>query len=650
MLACISFAAAILIRAAYIQILSNPRLESMARRQYQTRALIRPRRGPILDRNGEPLAINVETNSLAANPSKIRNRKTIARLLARSTDLPYSKILQKLSDKKEFVWIKRHLSDLELKRFKKWRVMDSDGDMVNGLWLVKESERAYPHGQLAAHILGDVNVDSEGLEGVELWMNERLRGKVVSVSAIKDALGRPTFIDAVAAKNVQDGEPVTLTIDASLQFEVEQELRNAVQRTSAKSGTVVVMNASNGEILAMANEPSFNPNDKGNPPDRRRNRAVTDGFEPGSTLKAVLAVSALSNGWKLSDQVWGERGSFTVQNHKISEAEAKEKFEWVSLKKMLQVSSNVAAAKIALKVGPDRYLKTIRNLGIGARSGLGFPGEIGGRIPARKEWSPLTVANIGFGQGILVTPLQMTRAYAAILNGGLLIQPSLLKKTGASTESTPRVFSSKVSQDVVEALEAVTLEGGTGVKASLPGYRVAGKTGTAQMVDPATGRYSKDKYISSFIGFAVGVEPKVVIFTSLVEPHGVYYASETAAPLFKEVLNSVANRCSLPIQVSPTKIAADHLYKDQVKITQAAWVNPIDVNFKLEKQTGSTGNSSSWVMPSLKGLTPRETLRILRGHRFQVEVNGTGVVSNQIPEAGRNVAEGDTIRLILTEP
>jgi cell division protein FtsI (penicillin-binding protein 3) len=652
MMVCMGLAFVILLRAAYIQILGDSRLETMARRQFQSHSLVRPRRGYILDRNGEPLAVNVEANSLAANPMKIKNKKVMARLLARATDLPMSKLLQRLNEKREFVWIKRHLSDSELSRFKKFRVIDADGDLMDGLWLVKESDRIYPHGHLAAHILGDVNVDSEGLEGTELWLNDRLRGKVGSVSAIKDALGRPTFIDSVAAGSVQDGEAVSLTIDASLQFEVEQELNSAVHRTGSKAGSVIVMDAATGEILAMANEPRFNAREKSPSADRRRNRAVTDGYEPGSTLKAVLATSVLANGGRLGDQVWGERGTFTLQGHKISEAEAHEKFEWVSLKKMIQVSSNIAAAKFALKIGADRYLKTLHAFGFGARTGLGFPGEISGKLPNRKEWSPLTLANVGFGQGILVTPIQMARSYAAILNGGWLVQPTLIKKTKPilPEEAPVRIFSKKVSNEVIEALSAVTVEGGTGVKASLAGYQVAGKTGTAQMVDASTGKYSHDKYIASFIGFPVHVEPKIVIFTALMEPHGVYYAAETAAPLFKEVLNSVANRCSLPTQTTPAMtLANNQIFRDKLKISQSSVSPAFDVKL-LRAENENENASSGWVMPSLKGLTPRESMRILQGHDLHLEMSGTGIVSGQIPDVGKTVAEGGTIRLILSEP
>lgn len=666
MLGCFGVAALILVRAGYIQFLNQPRLTSMAQRQFVSHSLVRPRRGAILDRNGEPLAISVEVFSLAANPSKIKKKRELARLLSKSTDLPVQKILLRLQEEREFVWIKRHLSEGELKRFKKWRVIDSDGDLVNGLWMVKESKRIYPHKQLAAHVLGDVNIDSDGIEGVELWFNEALRGKVVSVSAVKDALGRPTFIDAEAAQNIRDGEAVTLSIDAALQFEVEQKLQEALHRTGSKAGTVIVMNAASGEVLAMANEPVFDPNQKGILAEKRRNRALTDGYEPGSTLKAVLVAAALSNGWKLTDQVWGELGSFMVQNHRISEAMATEKFEWVSLRKMLQVSSNVAAAKVALRLGADRYLRMLRIFGFGLKTGSGFPGEISGKILPRKEWQPLALANIGFGQGILVTPLQMTRAYAALINGGWLVKPTFLhraapnplqqsKKTSGAPPSAfnepIRIISPRVSKELVSALEGVVQEGGTGVQAALPGYRVAGKTGTAQMIDAGTGHYSREKYVASFIGSAVGIEPKIVIFVSLSEPHGSYYGSETAAPLFREVLASVANRLSLPSLPTLAQESLDRpTLTDQLKLMQAAAIQPPleegELKWQMDQKTGHPG----WVLPSLVGLSPREAARRLEGHDFQFEVVGMGIVSTQSPPAGKTVAEGDRIRLILSEP
>ncbi|NDD90669.1 penicillin-binding protein, partial [bacterium] len=253
-------------RAFSIQVMKDPRLEKMAKRQFQSKVLMSPRRGSILDRNGEALAVNIETSSLAANPTKIRSRKNLVRLLAQAIGTPVDKLQQRLKEKRDFIWLRRHLSENELNLLKRSHIIAADGDLVEGLWLVRESKRVYPHHELAAHILGDTNVDNEGLEGVELWHNSRLKGKVVSVETTRDALGRPTFLDVSVARSVKDGESVQLTLDASLQYSVQQELKQAVEKTNSHGGSVIVMNAVNGEILAMANEPAFDPNTHSAPP------------------------------------------------------------------------------------------------------------------------------------------------------------------------------------------------------------------------------------------------------------------------------------------------------------------------------------------------------------------------------------------------
>lgn len=673
MLFCFGLGAILLSRAAFIQIFPNVRLEQMAKRQFQSKVLIKPRRGTILDRNGEPLAINLEAKSLAVNPQKIENKRTISRLLSKALDIPSSKIYQKLHEKKEFIWIKRHLSENEMIRLKRWHIIDEDEDLPTGMWLVKESKRVYPHNELASHVLGDVNIDTEGTEGVELWMNEKMRGKVISVAAIKDALGRPAFIDASAAKDAQegkDGEPVTLTLDASLQFSVEEELRNSIRKTGAKAGTVIVMNAVSGEILALANQPTFDPNEKNVSADRRRNRALTDGYEPGSTMKPILLASALTRGMKLNDLIWGERGNFYVQGKKISEAEAHEQFEWLNLKKIIQVSSNVGAAKLALKVGAENYFNFLKNYKFGIKTGTEFPGEIAGKIPLRKNWTPLTLANIGFGQGLLVTPLQMIRAYATFINGGWLVQPTLVKDWSPNTpkEPTKRVLSQKAADQVIEAMETVTQEGGTGIKAALPGYRVAGKTGTAQKVDPTIGTYSKTKYIASFVGFPTHIDQKFVIFTELDEPHGVYYASETAAPLFREVLNAVINRFSIPpteeipkpkaepslkaSQLAHSNVSKSDVITDTVSLHQAKpdLIKPFSAKAELSWYGRNPNGKMIWKMPSLNGLTPREAVQLLQGHPFQLQIHGTGIVRTQSPEEGKLITDGESVRLNLAEP
>ena len=665
-------------RAAKIQIIGDDRLRAMAKRQFQSKMLVRPRRGLILDRNGQPLAVNAEAMSLAADPSKVENRPTIARLISKALGFPYLRTLERFREKKEFVWIKRHLSEAELNQLKHWHVLGKEGVLPEGLWMVREDRRIYPHGELGAHVLGDVNIDMEGKEGVELWLNERLTGKVASVSAVRDALGRPSFIDATAARQLQDGESVKLTIDASLQYAIEQELRNSVVRTGARSGTVIVMDAVTGEILAMANEPSFNPNDKNVNPARRRNRAVTDGYEPGSTLKAILLAGALEHGSKLTDTIFGENGSFMVQGRKISEAEAHERFQWITLKRMIQVSSNVAAAKLAMKLGPENYSSTLKQFGIGGRSDMGFPGEISGRVPPIKEWKPLTTATIGFGQGLLVTPIQMIRAYAALANGGWLVQPVLLKnqldgqqgeKSDQGTRAPPkRILSERVVSQVTDALQSVTTGDGTGVKAAVEGYEIAGKTGTAQVVDPATGKYSRTRYMPSFIGYSVGLERKIVVFAALDDPKGAYYAAETAAPLFRASFLATANRLSMPAKASPlplvqqpgarpalsavateTRRAVEDtkrgtFLQDQLKLSIAKATEP-EIN---RPEATVDENGIRWKVPALVGLTAREALQSLMGHGFEVEMSGQGFVKSQWPEAGKAVANGETVRLVLS--
>ena len=369
-------AAVVVGRAALVQLGPDARLSALARRQFESRVLIRPPRGTIMDRNGEPLAVNVEASSLAANPAKLGNRHNLARILAKATDVPYAKILQRLGEKKEFVWIKRQMSENDLKKLQTWHLMDASGALAAGLWLVKESRRVYPHGELASQILGSVDVDSDGLEGIELWKNASLQGKVVSVRAVRDALGRPAFHrcrrgQARARRRVSHADDRQLpSIRGGRRAPPVRSSHRRARRHGDRDERDDRRDPRHGQLSGRRDAT------------HRRNRAVTDGYEPGSTIKPVLAASALSHGWKLTDQVWGERGKFLVQGHRIAEAEAKEKFEWLSLAKILKVSSNVGAAKVALKLGADKYLETLRAFGFASKTDLGFPGEISGTPPA----------------------------------------------------------------------------------------------------------------------------------------------------------------------------------------------------------------------------------------------------------------------------
>ncbi|MBC7385748.1 MAG: transpeptidase family protein [Cryobacterium sp.] len=647
-------------RAGYIQIIRDPRLVDLAKRQFQSKVLVQARRGVIVDRNNEPLAINTEIASLAANPKKIQNRRVLARLLSKALGIPIAQINEKLKSKRDFVWIKRHIPDEKVEQFKKWGITEPTGQLLPGLWLVKENFRRYPHGELASQVLGTVNFDNDGTEGVELWQNSRLEGKVVSMKAIRDALGRPTLYDASAVADAKDGESIQLTIDASLQFSVEEALKASMEKTKAKAGSVIVLDAIHGDLLAVANAPTFDPNQRHASLDAKRNRVLVDGYEPGSTMKPILLATALTNGWKLTDTFDGEGGSVKIQGRKISEAETHEKFHTVSLKKMIQVSSNVVSAKLAMKLGQEKYMAGLRNFGFGVKTGTKFPGEMSGWLPtSKKPWQPLTLATVGFGQGIMVTPMQMARAYATFLNGGYLIEPRIVKNDLPGTEppAPKRVISSEVAASVVEALRSVTEEKGTGVSAALEGYLVAGKTGTAQTVDPKTKKYSTTRYISSFAGFAVGVEPKIVILTMLDDPKGGYYAATTSAPLFRDVLNAVVTRFGIPMnspdlpqaqtlaysahQAKKSAIEKIRGSKDVVAVSQAHPAPPS----KLELQGSAPDGTLVFKMPELRGMTIREALQSLQGYSFQLEASGSGWLKTQSPEPGTKVSEFDRIRL-----
>jgi cell division protein FtsI (penicillin-binding protein 3) len=634
-------------RSTYLQIWGDPKLENLARKQFQSHVRMNPRRGLIMDRTGEPLAINLETSSLAGSPAKILKSSSSLHLLARNLGVTSQALRKRLDPKKSFAWFERHVSEEQMARFKKTGIILPTGEMPEGLWLVKEMKRVYPHGELANSLLGTVNIDTAGIEGIELWKNSILRGKSASYDAFKDALGRPALIQASDQK-IKDGENVELSIDASLQFSVEEALQGSMDKTRAQSGLVVVMDSNNGEILALA-QSNANGN-KG----VKKVMAVTDGYEPGSTMKPLLLASALNKGVvKINDSLFGHYGKFTLQGRTIKEAEAHEKYGFINLKKMVEVSSNIVAAELSLKVGAERFLTSLKELGFGAKTGTGLPGEIGGWVPSpsqAKTIRPLTLATMGFGQSILVTPMQMLRAYASLSNGGFLVEPTLLKRKDNEVIKKLPVLKPEAVKGATEALLLVT-EGdkGTGHKAHVEGYRVAGKTGTAQTVDSKTKRYSSSRYMASFIGFPVGVKQPVTILVLFDHPKGVYFGGETAAPLFSQVLKSVTSRFSIPstekIEI-PTQLTMDKLDKQEVTMSPSS-AEPVSISQSTESI--KEVNLDHPVMPSVIGLTPQEAIRALKPFSPSIQVHGFGVIRRQIPDSGSILSPGIKVGLYLEE-
>ncbi len=659
---CALLAGAVAGRALQIQVLGDRRLAKMADRQFRSTVLVMPRRGLVLDRNGATLAVNKDSFSVAANAKRIKDKKKIARILSSELHVPAASILRKLTSGRSFVWVERHISDEQALSLQNRVRTAGNADLRDGLWLVKENKRVYPHGETAAHILGGVNIDSEGIEGVELWQNEKLTGKGNRFTAVRDALGRSAFIDAVSVRDIKDGENVTLTIDTALQFEVEAALKEAVVTHDARGGSAIVMNAVTGEILALANRPAFNANDRSAPTENRRNRSFTDGFEPGSVIKPILLAAALSAGYSPNFQIFGGLGQFHIQGRTIREAEAHERFGNLAIKDMVRVSSNVVAAKLALQIGAARYNETLRKLGFGSKTAVGFPGEISGVLADPKTWSPIRLANLGFGHGLMTTAIQMARAYAPFANGGWFVEPSLVRSEVPGDRKKPeRIFSRQIVEEVTQALEAATSKTGTGSAAVLPGFRVAGKTGTAQLYDQRLKSYSRKDYIASFVGFPVQVDPKLVIAVSLDRPMKKYYGAETAAPVFREVLRAAVNRLGLPVDEklvgndsltvsvsAPERVSGLSEHERERERRQRAIQEVL--NQRLGWVETDAKGKQVWRMPSLTGLSSREVVRLLEGHEIALTMKGDGVVREQVPSAGTLIRDGGRISVQLDSP
>lgn len=666
------FALAIIGRAIHLQVLGDPRLARMAERQFSSKLTALPRRGFIFDRNGEGLAVSLKVRSLFFRPEVAKKelprqeRTRIIFNVAKSLHMPIAQVASKMNSSKGFVWVKRQLSTHEEQSIRELGMLD----MGDALGLAEETKRFYPNRDLGSHVLGSVNVDGLGLEGLELFYDGILNGERVRIQSNKDAMGRKIFRDDKGLLAYKDGQSLVLTIDKAMQYEAEKALRNSIEAYQAKAGTIIVAEVSTGEILAMANYPTFNPNNtKGVPADFRRNRAITDTYEPGSTFKPFLVGYAIEKGKSPKTKVYCENGSFRVGGHKISEAEAKEKFEWLTYGEIIKYSSNVGAAKIALDLGPQKMAELMNRLAIGHRTEIDLPGEASGSVKLNELSMQVRLANTGFGHGFTVTPLQMLTYYLSIANGGTWIQPKLVKailaedpdslEKGAiryrlghrfDTLRVRKVFDSEIAKQLTSMLETVLEEKGTGVNAQLEEWPVAGKTGTAQKVDPDTHRYSRTKHIASFAGFAPSQSPKLVALVVIDEPQKHYYAGETAAPTFKEVMRSSLLR----EQVPPT----DHHARIQQVANRSVIQNLGTDRPQKLSSAGPTPNPSSLAvnehhqirLPDLKGLTVRETLRALGEQPLDVEIIGSGILKEQIPGPEQWLEPKSKLRLVFHQP
>jgi cell division protein FtsI (penicillin-binding protein 3) len=511
-------------RAFYLQGLHNDFLQQKGETRYARVVEISAHRGMVTDRNGEPLAVSTPVESVWASPAdaslSTEQRFKLARLLG--TDP--AELRRRLADsEREFVYLKRQLPPEQAAKVVQLN--------LPGVFLQREYRRYYPAAEVTAHVVGFTGMDDNGQEGIELAYQEWLAGKRGSRRVIKDRLGR-IVEDVESIRAPQQGRDLALSIDQRIQYLAFRELKSAIAEHAAKAGSIVVLDATSGEVLALANWPTYNPNNRDTlKMARSRNRAVVDLFEPGSTLKPFTAAAALETGLVGPGSVIDtEHGRFSIGRRTIRDVHPE---GFLTVSQVIQKSSNVGSAKIALAMAPQKLWAIFSAVGFGTQTRVGFPGEASGRLRAYQSWKPIEHATMSYGHGVSVSLLQLARAYSVFATDGQLKQLTLIRRDQPAEGK--RVVSRRTAQAVRRMLETVTQPGGTATRAQVAGYRVAGKTGTAHKLDGAT--YAADRYVSSFVGIAPATNPRLVIAVMIDEPGGKhYYGGEVAAPAFSNVM------------------------------------------------------------------------------------------------------------------
>lgn len=532
-------------RAFQLQVLKREEYCRLAEKQYKNRIPLIPKRGTIYSRGYEELAVTVEVDSIYAEPDTVENPKLTAKRLAPVLSVNHKELESKLAGSKSFVWLARKVNPSVIERVRSLK--------LHGIGFTKENRRFYPNAELASHVVGFSGVDGIGLDGVELAQDTYIKGKVELVRAERDALGRRTLPDELGFEDSLAGNSIVLTIDKTIQYMAEKELAEAVRKNGARGGTAIVMDPRTGEVLAMANYPQFNPNDFSSASQAvLRNGAIVDTYEPGSTFKTFLLAAALEEGAvKPNERFFCENGSMELAGKVIHDTH---KYGTLTVREIMKYSSNIGAVKIAARLGKEKYYSYLTSFGFGSPTGIGLSGEGSGIFHPLNTWSKLDFANISFGQGVSVTPIQLTTAFCAIANGGYLMKPYLIKdildRDGKVVKRTQpqiikKVISGETAVRITNMLKDVVGEGGTGTEAAVDGYAVAGKTGTAQKVSGGKG-YTENKHVASFIGLVPAESPELVVLVAIDEPEGIQYGGVVAAPAFRAIAESSLRYLNTP--------------------------------------------------------------------------------------------------------
>jgi len=533
-------AVSLIARAVHLQVLNKDFLNQQADTRHLRTEKISAHRGSIMDRNGDPLAISTPVDSVWANPKELAAAVDRVPELARSLNLDSELLMRRItrSMDKEFLYLKRHLSPDQAHAMMALK--------LPGVNVIREYRRYYPAGEVAGHLVGFTNVDDDGQEGLELAFNHWLSGESGAKRVLKDRLGR-SVENVESIRPPRHGKDLRTSIDLRLQYLSYRTLKAAIQQYKAESGSIVILNIVTGEVLAMVNQPTYNPNDRAQySAERYRNRAITDIFEPGSSIKPLIIAAALESGrYRAGSMVDTAPGYVVVGPKKIEDPR---NLGRVSLTTVLSRSSNVGATKIAMSLEPDQLWGTMTRFGLGSLTASGFPGESAGLLTHYNDWRQISQATLGYGYGVSVTPLQLAQAYAAIGSGGIIRPISLVRLD--ETVPGERIVDSATAVAIRGMLEEVVRPGGTGNNASIAGYRVAGKTGTAWKY--AAGGYSEDKYFSIFAGLVPASDPRLAAVVVIDEPSGdLYYGSDVAAPVFADVMSESLRLLAIPPDAIP---------------------------------------------------------------------------------------------------
>lgn len=626
----------ILARAYQLQILEQDRLKAIARCGYVGTIKLPPKRGTIYDREGNELALSVEVGSVYAHPNRIKKKGKTARKLSRVLNESRGNVQKVLNRKSPFVWVKRKIAPEQS------RQVEDLG--LEGVGVTTETRRYYPGKEIAAHLIGFTGTDNQGLEGIEKKFDGLLRGPHYSLVQMRDAMGRPFAV----SRPIPSGhrmKDIVLTIDKDIQYKAQEALRSAVNKARAKAGHCLVLDPVTGEILAMAVVPEFNPNIfSKHKPYQWRNRAITDCFEPGSTMKAFLLAASLEESVVTPNTNFDcENGKYRIGNHVIHDTH---KHGVMSVSDIVVRSSNIGAIKVGQKLGYETFCKYLKNFGFGSKTEIDLLGEREGFVRPAEKARTIDKATIFFGQGMTTTSLQLALAMGAIANGGKLMRPYLVKsvldESGHIVEQTypkmvRRVLSSETAEKVKRVLELVVSDEGTAPKAAISGFKVAGKTGTSQKVDPKTKRYSRDKYVAIFAGFVPVDQPRLVILVMVDEPKGVVYGGIVSAPAFREIGQWSLNHLRVNPQIRLVEKGVD-VQEDIKKEASPDLEKHNDLRIKVG------------LLPDFRGLGMREVIKKGRSLGLKVLLEGTGLAVEQEPGPGSPIQEIHTVRVSFRPP